>query len=199
MAAPVTGAVWILPDVKPKFHEKSFGTGRPSGCSVGTCKRWHAGVDLLNAPTDTVVVAPNDGQIIRDNAGWQGEVRAIYLRTNNYFIVMGGIRYNSAAYYDVYDGDYVKAGQPIGEVAEGYNMIHFELYDLEVNQNKPWFIENPVPTGLLNPTEYVKVMAGQQSDWKKPPKKTGAYSSKISIFPLIMVAGIAYFVMKSNK
>ncbi len=58
MAAGADKPAFPLPTVTPKFATWSFGGGRPFGCAVDKCERWHAGIDLTNAPHNALVIAP---------------------------------------------------------------------------------------------------------------------------------------------
>ena len=64
MAEGGKGPMWPLPTVTPKFATWSLGGGRPSACAQDKCERWHAGVDLTNAPQGAVVIAPEDALIV---------------------------------------------------------------------------------------------------------------------------------------
>jgi len=161
LAKPNYTPYWPLPSITPKFSKNSFGGGRPWGCEE--CERWHCGVDLINSG-DAFVTVPEECEVYKTDVGWSGQAKAIYLISNNYFIVMGGIENNSPQEYEIYNGSIVSPGDTIGVVNKGYGMIHFELYDKNVRKHSPWYVGNKPPKGLLNPTEYIVLASGEPID-----------------------------------
>lgn len=153
---------WPLPDVKPKFATWSIGGGRPAGCTLETCARWHAGIDLTGAPDGARIVAPEDAVVIGIDRGWSEGSKAAFLRTGtNLFLVLGGFKAGSHKEFGVATAAKVKKGQPLGRVLGSYGMIHLETYNAEGRSaNSVWWKTEPAPSGLLNPTHYVERMVG---------------------------------------
>ena len=164
MAAGDPKPAWPLPSVKPKFATWSIGGGRPFGCEVDTCARWHAGVDLTGAPGGAVVVAPEDGVVIGVDRGWSGEAKAIFMRTTSgLFLVLGGVVKGSSKEFEVAADTAVAKGDRLGRVLGSYGMIHFETYKAESRKaNSIWWKGQRPPKGLLNPTNYVERMVGDR-------------------------------------
>jgi len=155
---------WPMPTVKAKFALWSFGGGRPFGCDLGACKRWHAGIDLTGAGGGALVVSPEDATVIAVDRGWSSGSKAIFLRTESgLFLVLGGVIKGSSKEFDVESGTQVKRGAHLGRVLGSYGMIHFETYVAgDRTKNSPWWKDKPAPAGLLNPTNYVERMVGDR-------------------------------------
>ncbi len=155
--------LWPMPTVTPKFATWSLGGGRPSPCTVSTCQRWHAGVDLTNAPDKAVVVAPEDGTIAGLDKGWTDGTRAIFFVTDSgLFLVLGGIIAGSHKEWSRKVGDKIKRGGELGRIVGSYGMLHFETYAATPGRtaNSRWWKDDPPPEGLLNPANYVERMVG---------------------------------------
>ncbi len=154
---------WLLPDTKPKFAEWSFGGGRPFNCPANSCKRFHCGVDLINAKQGAIVVTPEDCEIIAIDRNWSNAAKAVFARTTTgLFLVFGGTIRGSGEEWGLRTGQLIAKGAPIGRVLGSYGMIHFETYvDDGRTKNTPWYVGEEPPVGLLNPTNYVQRAAGQ--------------------------------------
>jgi hypothetical protein len=153
-----------MPAVKAKFALWSFGGGRPFGCDLGDCERWHAGIDLTGAVGGALVVSPEDATVVAVDRGWSSGSKAIFLRTDTgLFLVLGGVIKGSSKEFDVEAGQLVKRGDSLGRVLGSYGMIHFETYVADDRtKNSPWWKGQPPPPGLLNPTNYVERMIGDR-------------------------------------
>jgi hypothetical protein len=155
--------VWLLPSVKPKFATWSLGGGRPFGCALGKCERWHAGVDLTNAPQGAVVIAPEDALIVGLDKGWTDGTRAIFLRTDsNLFLVLGGVIAGSHKEFSLTTGARVQRGEKLGRIVGSYGMLHLETYTATTDRtaNSRWWQDDAPPEGLLNPINYIERMIG---------------------------------------
>ncbi|MEZ4454901.1 MAG: peptidoglycan-binding protein, partial [Nannocystaceae bacterium] len=155
---------WPLPTVTPNFATWSVGGGRPYGCELEKCERWHAGIDLTGAPEGALIVAPEDAEVVAVDRGWSDEAKAMFLRTKSgLFLVLGGFKKKSAEEFSVTAGASVKKGQKLGRVLGSYGMIHLETYDAKSRTaNSVWWKSEPPPEGLLNPTNYVERMVGDR-------------------------------------
>ncbi len=164
MAVGAPKPAWPMPSVKAKFALWSFGGGRPFGCDLGECKRWHAGIDLTGAGGGALVVAPEDSTVLAVDRGWSSGSKAIFLRTETgLFLVLGGVIKGSSKEFEVTSGAQVKRGAHLGRVLGSYGMIHFETYTAgNRTKNSPWWKDKPAPAGLLNPTNYVERMVGDR-------------------------------------
>jgi hypothetical protein len=155
-----------MPDVTPKFATWSLGGGRPDGCTLETCQRWHAGVDLQRAPDRAIVVAPEDGTIAGLDKGWTEGTKAIFFVTDSgLFLVMGGVIAGSHKEWDRKVGDKIKRGGELGRIVGSYGMLHFETYKAGPGRtaNSRWWKDDPPPEGLLNPANYVERMVGKDA------------------------------------
>jgi len=157
--------VWPLPTVTPKFATWSFGGGRPSGCAVGACERWHAGIDLTGAPNGALVIAPEDGILAGLDKGWTDGTKAAFLQTDSgLFLVLGGLIAGSHKEFGLTTGQRVRKGEKLGRIVGSYGMLHLETYKAEPTRksNSRWWKDDPPPPGLLNPTSYVERMVGDK-------------------------------------
>ena len=153
---------WPLPTVTPKFATSSIGGGRPWSCSADKCERWHAGIDLTSAPDGSLIIAPEDALVVAIDRGWSEGSKAAFLRTNTgLFIVLGGFKQGSHKEYGITTAQSVRKGDKLGRVLGSYGMIHLETYEAEDRKaNSVWWKSEPPPDGLLNPTNYVERMVG---------------------------------------
>ena len=157
--------VWPLPTVTPKFAASSFGGGRPFGCAVEKCERWHAGIDLTNAPHNALVIAPEDGILAGLDRGWTDGTKAIFLQTDSgLFLVLGGVIAGSHKEFGLTTAQRVRKGDKLGRIVGGYGMLHLETYKAEPARkaNSRWYRDDAPPIGLLNPTSYVERMIGDK-------------------------------------
>ena len=164
MAAGDPKPAWPIPSAKPKFATWSLGGGRPFGCDVSDCARWHAGIDLTGVPGKAIVVAPEDATVLTVDRGWSGDAKAIFLRTESgLFVVLGGVIKGSSKEFGVTANMPVRKGDRLGRVLGSYGMIHLETYRAESRRaNSVWWKGQPPPDGLLNPTHYVERMVGDR-------------------------------------
>ena len=165
MAAGGDKPAWPLPTVTPKFATWSFGGGRPAGCAVSVCERWHAGVDLTDAPHNSLVIAPEDGLLAGLDRGWTDGTKAIFLQTDSgLFLVLGGVIAGSHKEFGLITAQRVRKGDKLGRIVGGYGMLHLETYKAEPTRkaNSRWYRDDPPPAGLLNPTGYVERMVGDK-------------------------------------
>ena len=155
---------WPLPTVTPKFATWSVGGGRPYGCKVEACERWHAGIDLTGARDGALILAPEDALVVGIDRGWSEGSKAAFLRTHTgLFLVLGGFKAGSHKEFGIQTGTEVHKGQKLGRVLGSYGMIHLETYKAESRTaNSVWWRTEPPPDGLLNPTHYVERMVGDK-------------------------------------
>ena len=153
---------WPLPTVVPKFATWSLGGGRPYGCAQDKCERWHAGIDLTNAPDGALILAPEDALILGIDRGWSEGAKAAFLRTSTgLFLVLGGFKQGSHKEFGITAAQQVRKGEKLGRVLGSYGMIHLETYAAEQRTaNSVWWKVEPPPDGLLNPANYVERMVG---------------------------------------
>ncbi len=153
---------WPMPSVKPKFATWSVGGGRPSACTEDKCERWHAGIDLINAPDGAIIVAPEDALVVGIDRGWSEGAKAAFLRTNTgLFLVLGGFKQGSHKQFGITAGQAVRKGDKLGEILGSYGMVHLETYLADDRKaNSVWWKDEPPPDGLLNPANYVERMVG---------------------------------------
>jgi hypothetical protein len=164
MAVGHPSPAWPLPTVTPKFATWSVGGGRPFGCTLETCKRWHAGIDLTGAPDGALIIAPEDALVVGVDRPWDDKAKAAFLRTKTgLFLVLGGFKQGSHKEYGIQHGQEVRKGDKLGRIHGPYRMIHLETYKAEARTaNSVWWKTEPAPAGLLNPTNYVERMVGDR-------------------------------------
>ena len=162
MAAGDPAPAWPLPGVAPKFAAWSVGGGRPFNCTLETCERWHAGIDLTGAPDGATIVAPEDALVVGIDRGWSEGSKAAFLRTKTgLFLVLGGFKAGSHKEFDIQTAREVRKGEKLGRILGSYGMIHLETYAAEGRvANSVWWKSEPPPDGLQNPTSYVERMVG---------------------------------------
>lgn len=162
MAVGDPSPVWPLPSVQPKFATWSVGGGRPFGCTLKTCERWHAGIDLTDAPDGVTIAAPEDALVVGIDRTWSEGARAAFLRTKTgLFLVLGGFKAGSHKEFGIETGREVRKGEKLGRILGSYGMIHLETYAAEGRTaNSVWWVSEPPPDGLQNPTNYVERMVG---------------------------------------
>lgn len=155
---------WPLPTVTPKFATWSIGGGRPFGCTADTCERWHAGIDLTDAPDGALILAPEDALVVGIDRGWSEGSKAAFLRTTSgLFVVLGGFKAGSHKEFGITHGQQVRKGDKLGRVLGSYGMVHLETYEAETRSaNSVWWRTESPPDGLLNPTSYVERMVGEK-------------------------------------
>ena len=169
---PDVAPIYPLPNVKPRFWDRSFGYRRPSKKSVPHT-RYHMGNDLVDAADNEIVVAAEAGEVIKVDAGWSKNSKAMFIRSANFFTVYGGLVKFSPSNVGVSEGDTVEQGQQIGRVLGSYGMIHFELYrpDPDRTSNSRWWKGKSAPDGVYNPLNFVQVAAGQVPTRITPPQR----------------------------
>ena len=162
MAAGDPAPAWPLPGVTPKFATWSVGGGRPFGCTLETCERWHAGIDLTAAPDGATIIAPEDALVVGIDRGWSEGAKAAFLRTKTgLFLVLGGFKAGSHKEFEIQTGREVRKGEKLGKILGSYGMIHLETYAADGRvANSVWWKSEPPPDGLQNPTSYVERMVG---------------------------------------
>ena len=155
---------WPLPTVVPKFATWSLGGGRPFACTQEKCERWHAGIDLTNAPDGALIIAPEDAIVVAIDRGWSEGSKAAFLRTSSgLFLVLGGFKAGSHKEYGISSGQQVRKGDKLGRVLGSYGMIHLETYTAASRTaNSVWWKDDGPPEGLLNPANYVERMVGDK-------------------------------------
>ena len=162
MAVGDPSPVWPLPSVQPKFATWSVGGGRPFGCTLKTCERWHAGIDLTNAPDGATIAAPEDALVVGIDRPWSEGARAAFLRTKSgLFLVLGGFKAGSHKEFGIEMAREVRKGEKLGRILGSYGMIHLEIYAAKGRTaNSVWWVSESPPEGLQNPTNYVERMVG---------------------------------------
>ena len=113
------------------YSGRAFGAKRVDTRDGETLPRRHAGVDLFGRAGD-VVVAPEDGRVIRVLPFYQG-TWAIYLRSalGERVVNLGELAQGSWREFGVKPGQLVLEGQPLARIglqAKGSMMLHLESY-----------------------------------------------------------------------
>jgi hypothetical protein len=167
--------VWPVPGFT-YFSMSSFGGDRPSSCSGEDCERNHCGVDIL-APFGQITVAMGAGVVIATQ-GWASKKgrtdrtsQALLLQLDGGpVIVYGGMEPKSWERFGVKVGVRVRAGQPVcsvGYYPNGSTMAHMEARRRGTKSAKPWTINTPPPSSLLNLTPLlVRAKKGTPAEWR---------------------------------
>lgn len=154
-------------DKRGKWHGRwgrHFGASRSNKSGD---KHVHAGVDLFADPGDEVV-ATEPGEIIATLPFHRG-TWAMYLKTDDGLIInYGELQPRSWHNYGIESGintgQRVNAGDRLAKVGlsnDGSHMLHLEAYEPTVTIDQirqgqmQWPKGDPVPDGLLDPTEYL--------------------------------------------
>jgi hypothetical protein len=128
----------------------SICNGTSFGANRTNSGRYHAGIDLLS-PQGTPVRAVADGTVIMIVPF------CTYCSSINYLLMVNHENYvinYGEVIPEVSVGDKVNAGQRIATVS-GVGMCHFELYKPGTTTNYRWYVGQPKPDQLLDPTEFL--------------------------------------------
>ena len=130
-----------------------FGKPRAEGARV------HVAEDLP-APQGTIVVAPEAGEIVAIHGftsppKFRATTKAILLQTRTGpVLVLAEVEPDSWQEFGVGVGSTVQKGQPVARVG-GLGMLHFEAYTQGTRQTSRWYVADPPPPNLLDPTAYL--------------------------------------------
>jgi murein DD-endopeptidase MepM/ murein hydrolase activator NlpD len=155
MAQGALMPAWPLLDLKPRFKPDSFMRQR-----VGDDGRlrFHAGMDLP-APEGTVVVAPENGRILKSQTFNGPRAHALLLETSSGLVInLGEVEPDSWTMFGVGPGSPVWAGQAVATVGVnpgGDTMLHIETYRAGTRKTSPWYQDQGPPPSLLDPTDYI--------------------------------------------
>lgn len=126
--------------------EKSSRPGAP---------RYHVAEDLP-APEGTVVVAPEAGELLRLRDRFYLGTGVVMLATDTGItIALGEVAPGSWQEFGLAEGDRVAAGEPIARVGR-LDMLHFEAYAGRKARTERWWVGDPPPPDLLDPTRYLE-------------------------------------------
>lgn len=141
---------------------RSFGVPRPwpSG------NRRHAGIDLY-ANGEDVIVAPESGEVVGRQTLYKGTGGMMVALDSGVNVFLGETLMGGADEFGIEVGSRVERGQPLTRVGwhdedpktpgiqGGAHMLHLEMYEPGIRQNKQWPKSSSAPAGLLDPTEYL--------------------------------------------
>lgn len=163
-AAPPGAWVWPLALTPMNWTPGgSFGARRPWRKSRPQT-RYHVGIDL-RANLGAKVRAPEAGEVLAGNHGWESPVRAVVIRTDSgRTVLLGGI----AAGTGPAKGTRVAAGQIVGEIGAyplGDTMLHVTTWSRaltlpEVYKRQSWRLGEPQPEALVDPAPLLKSAMG---------------------------------------
>lgn len=162
MLAPIhRQPVWPLPTEPKKvatYGGKAFGAKR----RTGDRERHHVGVDLP-AQRGAPVVAMAPGRLIATQ-GFNGpNAVAILEQTDEGPVILyGEVAPDSWSKLGLSVGSRVEAGQHIADVGVnpgGSTMLHLEMYTKGTKRNARWYADEPTPSNLYDPTEYLATAA----------------------------------------
>jgi murein DD-endopeptidase MepM/ murein hydrolase activator NlpD len=124
--------------------------------------RHHAGVDLYGYEGDRVIAT--EPGIVFGIQGFHLGTDAILIGHDSGIVALyGEIAHGSAQAAGLQVGSRVQAGDTVGRVgcmahddgACSSHMVHFETYVAGTTKNSPWYVGQPVPPTLLDPTLYL--------------------------------------------
>ncbi len=154
MLAPL----WPAPTIPIKWNEDSFGSPRPWDAKKPT--KSHMGVDI-KVEKGEPVIAPEAGVIIKTQ-GWRGpNTRGVLFQPDvGPMLVFGAVAPGSFPP----KGTRLERGQQIaivGEYPDGSEMLHFEVWEHGTQKRGEWFINQPPPPALINPSKYLAATVTQ--------------------------------------
>jgi murein DD-endopeptidase MepM/ murein hydrolase activator NlpD len=121
--------------------------------------RFHAGVDLYANGND-VLVAPEDGVVVARQTFLHGTGAILIQLDSGIVVLLGETKMGGAEEFGVGVGTRVRAGQPVtrvGVTTNGSHMLHLETYRQGTTKNYPWYKDKPLPSRLLDPTNWLLV------------------------------------------
>lgn len=161
-------AIWpvaVQPGWKPSKSGK-FGAARPDDM------RHHEGTDLP-AKTGDKVVAPMPGTVT-GITGWDGEGKAVYLRTSLGTFILAPMSVS------VKVKQVVAQGEQLGTIVPypgGDQMLHLELWlpnsGVTANKRPPWPMQQGRPIGAVDAFLFLKLATVKQPSGKPAPKPSG--------------------------
>jgi len=199
---PLGNGTLIVPEREDPWStsSRSLGAKRPAGATGTRC---HAGVDLY-AKAGEPVYAIDDGTISRFYPFVTGKsfvVYALIVDHGSYVINYGEVALESKEEWDCprikigksgrwedtgKTGSSVKAGQKIAFVGEmrfvtgRKSMLHLEMYTSGTKLHKSWpgFPGGSPPSGLLDPTAFLKILRDRKRSGKATVKEIVIPTSK---------------------
>lgn len=169
-------AVWPLPLDRPRAPSERGSFGPPTqrkDAKTGR-QRWHIAFDLRSAQGHPVV-APEAGTV-RTQTFYGPHAHAILLTTDSTGVVLllGEV---DPATFRVQTGDHVERGQHLADVS-WTKMLHFGAFRPGTRRTVQWFVGDPPPAELMDPTAYVANIAAmydldypEGNAWQRPGPK----------------------------
>lgn len=166
MAPPVPKAAGSPSPAWPLAHAsrritRDFGNARTGSARSPRpgAPRYHVAEDL-RAHSGTVILAPEQGTVvvIRDKF-YQGTGVMLLQLDSGLVVALGEIEPGSADDFAVVVGSRVARGQPVARVGR-LGMLHFETYREGTRTTHQWWVGDPPPPALLDPTNYLRSAAG---------------------------------------
>lgn len=121
--------------------------------------RYHVAEDLP-APRGTVLLAPEAGTVVLlSDRFYKGSGVMMLQLDSGLVVALGEIEPGSAAEFHVQQMSRVSKGQPLARVGR-HRMVHFETYRQGTRRTSRWWVGDPPPASLLDPTDYLMLAAG---------------------------------------
>lgn len=148
--------IWPLPaDERPRYIREARKFGAPRTDKKTGLPRHHAAIDLGSAHGHPVL-APESGTVVALQTFLGPNNYALLLKSDATGIVLLLGELDPRA-WQVAAGDHVEKGQWVGAIGTS-NMLHFGAFAPGTRQTVQWFVGDPPPAELLDPSDYVERM-----------------------------------------
>lgn len=168
--------VWPLPlDAPPRVIRESrqFMTTRVDK-KTGKL-RWHIAVDL-GSEKGRPVLAPESGTVVALQTFYGPGAHALLLAadTTGVVLLLGELDPNT---WQVAEGEHVEKGRWVGNVGSTGH-LHFGAFAKGTRKTVQWFVGDPPPPEVLDPTDYVdRMIASGRGDGATWHQNSGGSSS----------------------
>jgi murein DD-endopeptidase MepM/ murein hydrolase activator NlpD len=166
MAIGDPAPAWPLPhDARPRSIRASRRFGASRVDRKTGLPRYHAAIDLGSAHGHPVV-APEAGVVAKLQTFLGPENHALLLQTDTGPVLLLGELDPTS--WRVAEGERVVKGQWVGNVGTT-NLLHFGAFTKGTRATSQWFVGDPPPPSLLDPTAYVDAMLATPAPSPTPP------------------------------
>lgn len=158
---------WPLQGDAARKITDDVGNCRPRrACVQGRPERHHAGEDLL-APRGTVIVATEDGELVKLDPEWYDGSGSVLLQTDSGPVInFGEVEPNSWEEFGHVEGAHVSKGDPIARVGR-HRQLHFEMYANNTRKTSRWMWGKAPPASLRDPVPYLRLAACSGDEGKQ--------------------------------
>ena len=179
MAIGDPAPAWALPsDARPRAIRETRRFGVPRTDRKTGLPRHHAAIDL-GSSWGHPVLAPEAGEVANLQTFYGPDNHALLLQTDTGPVLLLGEMDPRA--WRVAKGDRVAKGQWVGNVGST-NLLHFGAFTAGTRATSQWFVGDPPPPSLLDPTLYVDAMLAAGTETvlpsQPPPPPSGRPPSR---------------------